>query len=108
MTDNELTIECARLDGWEYDNDPHSPEYVKHNVGVIFKRLPPYLTSRDAIIPVIEKNIKPDAEYNSLWWEFFNALDEQDKNEFNNTSYLFAPPRQLAIALIKAVGKWKE
>lgn len=74
------------------------------------------LVSRDAIIPVIEK--QDDGEF---YLNFIEALwDEQhpstESKDFRLPYYseaaiwlmIKAIPRQLCIALLKATGKWKE
>ena len=115
MTDNEIIIEVAKLDGWEYFPDGHNyhcatPEHHKWfntEDGCCYSEPRRYLTSHDAIVPVIEKQIKTKDKYpNELWDCFFEFLDEQDHGGFMTDSYLFATPRQLCIALLKATGKW--
>ena len=112
MTDEQITIEVAKLDGLhEFVKSKtkftalmeaccevcgKSPTFYPHT-------FPPYLTSRDAIIPVIEKHWK---EVNSEGWaqwqmRFYDGIIGCNKN-----SILFATPRQLCIALLKATGHY--
>jgi len=84
MTDTELIIEVAKL-----DNRPCTYYHVEGTCDNLSHR-PPYLTSRDAIIPVIEKQesmivARIAGEYTCL-----------------------ATAKQLSIALVKACGKWKK
>ena len=62
MTDQEIIIEIAELDGWEFD--PHANGLKNPNpilpsqyvvLGINHPNIPKYLSSRDAIVPVIEK-----------------------------------------------------
>lgn len=57
--------------------------------------LPPYLTSRDAIVPVVEKQ-PPHVQYQVH--KFLGELEIRYR--------WLATPRQLCEALIRATGKW--
>lgn len=118
MTDSELIIECARLDGWI---EPHliaftvrgykqQPKEYPINSTDISYLVPNYLTSRDVIIPVIEKHIRDfSAKRESKFLtEIEFELGQDTKGLHKEISILCAYPRQLAVALVKAVGKWKE
>lgn len=111
MTDSEVIIEVAKLDGW----DVHHPNLITSSVIGFppgsesiddWKPLPNYLTSRDAIMPVIEK-CKPiignnqDMFVSYLWREMGLKAGDCVFEAF------LATPRQLCIALLKATGKWK-
>jgi hypothetical protein len=79
--------------------------------------LKPYLTSRDAIVPVIEKHpleVKRKVVHivSDL---FYSSKDE--KNQWYNGGWhvdckamacLFSTPSQLCEALLRATGKWIE
>lgn len=80
MTDQEKIKVLAELDGWQ---EPMSYP----------GSLPRYLISYDAIIPLIQKQPK---EIRLKMWEPSNKL------------HIMSQPEQLADALIKAVGKWKD
>jgi hypothetical protein len=127
MTDNEQIIEVAKLDGWEFypskDNQYSGnaePEYWKHEeqssgVPIDETELPLYLTSHDAIVPVIEKWINNNIERTTL---FIDALCwvvvAQRPPLASPPSYNFiwlllrATPRQLCEALLRATNKWKD
>ena len=105
MKDEDILIEVARLDGWAQEEhfepsfqDPAKMvsvgnRWVKENR--IERRLPDYLNSRDAIIPVIEKH--PD------------ALPEISKLLIGNKRPTFlATAREICVALLKAAGKFRE
>lgn len=111
MTDQQLIIEVAKLDGrenavkvcLELDGNLEFPRIQEIN----------YLTSHDAIIPVIRK--QSEAVKNA----FSEALCERlgyydDYYEGWNIhgssieEFVTATPKQLAIALVKACGKWEE
>lgn len=121
MTDQDLIIAVAKLDGWEFWTHPEgSPKLAKArdreqrdywtsqgcftietNFGVLPKNIPDYLTSRDAIIPVIEK--QPDSVIATVCMHLI--ADKQHREGFR---LLLSKPKQLAIALVKATGGWKE
>lgn len=105
MTDNEITIEVAKLDGRKVEAFGEGElsvvkggwlEKVLRDAG-----MPNYLTSRDAIIPVVEKQN----------WRVHFSIIEQLQCGFKGDgrlACLFATPRQLCIALLKATRKGKE
>lgn len=119
MTDNQLTIAVAKLDGFEHVNPGHDNldqwsfcrAHSDYNEECGFDDLL-YLTSHDAIIPVIEKG-------------FRHGVFEFDGNKFTKILFevmakdsccttldclrmLMATPRQLSITLLKACGKWEK
>lgn len=125
MTDQSLIIAVAKLDEITFDaltgdvmvapgryEKPH-PNHFK-----------PYLTSRDAIIPVIEKQdfteeqwevflrfcIPDEADWiacNKVWRdERFRLQQSRLPRAFRLLALLSA--KQLSIALVKATGKWEE
>lgn len=119
MTDQEIIIEVAKLDGWIYHpaQDVYQKEFsdrTRHvSTPLVEKHLGSYLTSRDAIIPVIEKQ-GLGIKY-TLGWKLSEELnfDEESLSDVDNLGYRFtdilcATPRQLCIALLKASGNWKE
>ena len=119
MTDTELTIEIAKLDGWEQKGEAWTKVGRPYVRGLSMFN---YLTSRDAIMPVIEKQIGTSFIYNDKAYRFVEALDFQINGKITGhsvdglpTVYVIAPwsfmlasPRQLCVALLKATGKWKE
>lgn len=117
ITDQQIIIEVAKLDGFEEHPKHH---YYFRNGDINGERVldsfkfpefaPNYLTSRDAIIPVIEKvvNTKEDV------WNFSVNLSkiltdtDEDYQELSPVDYLLSTPKQLSTALLKATGKWTE
>ena len=67
-----------------------------------------YLTSYDAILPVIVKWCEANG-----WFDFFDCLFEDQEwiNNAHTTNLIHvfkSTPKQLSDALIKASGKWEE
>jgi hypothetical protein len=108
MTNEQIIKACAELDGWkDVDiNKLHKPwlvlgdrptfyggEIKSYTVDML---VPSYLTSYDAIIPLIQK--QSDEIRGKAWGEIISinpkAFDES--------------PRQLCEALLRATGKWIE
>ncbi len=124
MSDQEIIIEVAKLDGYldvkeynyNYDYCGEQGEYKqlegRHSSDLgILKSLPNYLTSRDAIIPVIEKQgMIPRVQLvDFVSEELFEHCD--GSNQMSQTDMavmLCATPRQLCIALLKATGKYHD
>lgn len=112
MTDNQIIIEVAKLDGFELPdsnegwnhNNPLSPTGISidNHKGQCKRWVEKqYLTSRDAIIPVIEKQTPKIREYIVSCLVTLRQNDElQD--------LICASAKQLSIALLKATGKWTE
>lgn len=126
MTDQSLIIAVAKLDGWTWKQEnetqflfshasstfvSHDRQFVSSMIHCI-TMLPHYLTSRDAIIPVIEKALTKDVQ----WFNFFLNLGKECRERFpiqadpliNYKLVLLATARQLSIALVKATGKWEK
>lgn len=105
MDTNDIIKAIAELDGWTLSNlDDSNPEVIWHKNtpdGMIYDT-PDYLTSRDAIIPVIEKR-QYCLLHRNLWWVIDEWLEKQDI-----LPALKATPRQLSEALLRATGKWKD
>lgn len=115
MTPHDQIKALAELDGWEFLK-PHGHErnYWLWNNDIpiagdeegfdaILHVLPPYLTSRDAIVPVIEKCLK-DPQIAHI----FFLITTQDMLQAKYGHPLFATPAQLCEALLRSVGKWKD
>lgn len=122
LTDNEQIIAIAKLDGWTtFVNEPlPSGCFAWDEHGQSRSEFKPYLTSRDAIIPVIERCCES--------WElkprFIRALeliryDNEPPIRTEDSIWEFgygeafeiiieATPRQLAEALLRVTNKWKE
>lgn len=119
MTDTDILIEVAKLDGWIMvrelncyligkppDEQLHEHYKTAHIPTANGEwQLKPYLTSRDAIIPVIESQshtiIRLVVCY--LINETLPGIQIEDV-----ALAMFTLPRQLCIALVKSTGRWKE
>lgn len=124
MTDEQITIAVAKLDGWldvkeytyTYDYAGEQGSYKRiqgrslANLGH-FVGLPAYLTSRDAIIPVIESQLGDNEE---RWSKFLHELGKlvgfhlgMEVPRWNLMKrFMFATPRQLCIALLKETNQY--
>jgi hypothetical protein len=125
MTPEDQIKAIAELDGW---TNIHNANTMA--IGGIWRGypptgqiigkpelLPPYLISRDAIVPVIEKHpleVKRKV-VNIVSDLFYSSKDE--KNQWYNGGWrvdckamacLFSTPSQLCEALLRATGKWIE
>lgn len=98
MTNQDIVIAIAKLDGFTL------------NASVGQEAYPPYLTSRDAIIPVIEKHVNTKDEVWNFSVNLSKILTEADEDylELSPVDYITATARQLSIALLKATGNWME
>lgn len=114
MSDNEIIIAVAKLDGYTINgpsNDPSEPEgwcWDGKGNNCWFHELE-YLTSRDTIIPVIEKVVTQHEDFQRyLMMETKTSIGY---GQCNGTAFVInicATPRQLCIALLKATGNWKD
>lgn len=105
MNERDQLIEIAKLDRkeeWEYN--PNNPAF-----GSLL-----YLTSRDAIVPVIEKQpyeikCQIGVELAKMdGWKGAN-LDEVSNFDWDDIILLVTKPaRQLSEALLRSVGRWKD
>lgn len=84
MNEQDQIKAVAELDRWT------PPPFVR------FPKEPDYLTSYDAIIPVIQKQ-DIGVQHSISNWMIRNEL-----------SWFTITPAQLCEALLKAVGKWKD
>lgn len=109
MTDQEIIKAVAELDGWSFvtSRDVQGkamPEYWENENDerpVIYEQrhLPHYLTSRDAILSLIEKK------------DYFLKRDIfLELKRITHASFLvfLATARQLCEALLRATGKWQD
>lgn len=113
MKEQSQIIAIAELDGWKLN--PFGGMYPPNlqpetNLNQQFK-IPNYLHSRDAIVPVIEKWITDEQSK----WRFITkiaditGLDRLDSGEYHEVFYLLlVSPSQLCEALLRATGKWTE
>lgn len=106
MNERDQLIEIAKLDGkeeWEYN--PNNPAF-----GSLL-----YLTSLDAIVPVIEKQTF-SIQYGMTRIIAMMRSGGDDKEyryypqdmTFYGRLCMTATPRQLCEALLRATGKWKD
>lgn len=128
MNDEETLIELAKLDGYKYYKDSTGVipflQLGRDLSGVwkecdhpkdgdkfqwVYSQIPNYLTSRDAIIPVIIK--LRDKTFNGFKFDitFSGAVSEHLKGECGSLIELFSlTPRELSICVLKGAGKYKE
>ena len=106
LTDEQITIEVAKLDGLIQHPSQDFCFINRDGTDIIGEDLPDYLTSRDAIIPVIEKQDYPIqfSVVDKIQWDDSRQTFPMD----SRLKCMFATPRQLCIALLKATGKYKE
>src|ERR1017187_9642349 len=107
MKDQDIIKVIAELDGFrdfKIKVKPAITYYWAYQSGALnWEILPDYLISRDAIVPVIEKQhigIKKRIVINLSMK--LAAHPDRDCN------LLLATPAQLCEALLRATGKWKE
>jgi hypothetical protein len=117
MTDEQIIRAVAELDGWYWCEENHQSNISKefslekkewHNKDktewLDYFRLPKYLTSYDAIIPVVQRQI-PDIQY-----QMPQYLPCSSCGSFSQIAMrlINCTPRQLCEALLRATGKWVE
>lgn len=122
MTKEQQIKAIAELDGWT-EVGSHKPFGFsffclsgKHNKdNYDFHPLKDYLQSRDAIVSVIEK--QGIAVMEGVLMQLWNIFDKTISHGTHfygfselrkQTLIMFATPAQLAEALLRATGKWKE
>lgn len=103
MTEQEIIRAIAELDGYTdielTDDGICGLKNGKRtgSLGCGLAYVPDYLTSRDAIVPVVEKQ----------HYTIQNCVDINLKLNASRYTWLSTAP-QLAEALLRATGKWKE
>ena len=129
MTTEQKTKVLAELDGYSEVSD-NGTAYVKDTVenwekhrhdcivseereGMLFVDVPRYLTSYDAILPLIQKQLKTygdELRFQAAIYELLvaNPPRGEDNPYCIAVRMLCATPVQLADALLRATGKWKE
>lgn len=111
MTQEQQIKALAELDGWT--SLGQDAEMIEHwiqfprdvvsrlSYDEIRKQrrwsLPPYLTSYDAIIPLIQK--QDGHTLQRIWWHI---------NQLNHVYKFMVSPAQLCEALLRATGRWTE
>ena len=98
MTQEQQTKALAELDGWNYDglDFANREQYSQCGLTRCLCDLPEYLTSYDAIIPLIQKQ--------DLHGEVLDALGDMRHSGY----YTQATPAQLCEALLRATNRWTE
>ena len=109
MNSNDQIKALAELDGWV------ELEVNKSNTGLIGYRyshkyaklsgkelIPPYLTSLDAIVPVIEK------QDDNTRRKISSLLSTKEAFKGAICDYFFQTASNLSEALLRATGKWKD
>lgn len=106
MTDTEIIIEVAKLDGWIPNTISDTTKHWLRGNSEWCQNLPNYLTSRDAIVSVIER------QSFTVQGDIARCILAQGKScgGFNQICLvgILATPYQLCIALLKATGKYHE
>lgn len=113
MKEYEIIKAIAELDGWVdlafQGNYPDGePQFSGYHAGYSSVFIPHYLCSRDAITPVIERQIfnKKNGRFLSF---LSHAINPSDEPPFPTPlEMIVASPWQLCEALLRATGKWKE
>lgn len=99
MTEQDQIIEIAKLDGWNYEDHCLCQGCLELNNKS-------YLTSRDAIVPVIEKQSWPTKVAIA---GIICSLKTNSEVEYSpRVATMLATPSQLSEALLRATNKWKE
>ena len=107
----------AELDGWNKESEPCPANEVWGTSGNkprwnFIHQLPPYLTSRDAIVPVIEKqstNIRLEIGIQlAIMRRELHGYPTDNNVEGWIIVALIATPFQLCEALLRATNKWKD
>jgi hypothetical protein len=121
LSPQQKQIAVAKLDGWNHwfngwnKLDDNTPPLT------LSEDLPNYLTSHDAIIPVIEKQFRSNSKFaidfmKALWnrvaihpeIEDIDLTDVYETRHEVNLALMLSPPEQLVDALLKATGQWKD
>jgi hypothetical protein len=102
MTEHDQVAALAELDGWTCDvtqglwTDVDGGQFVEHSLA--HHKLPNYLTSYDAIIPLIQRQPR----------KIIVAMEDHFEEHMKDWLWLKLTPSQLTEALLRATGKWKE
>lgn len=129
MTDEQIIIAIAKLDGWEQgEMDTHWFSKLNVESGNYSREtgdsLPPYLNSRDAIIPVIKKQNFTEEQWETFLifcvpeekdWIACNVIwnDKSGKLQQSRLPRAYRilvtlTAKQLSIALLKATNNYKK
>lgn len=116
MTDQQLTIAIAKLDEpdkpWQFVEVSGGKEicWIEDNGSYIHYHVAKnYLTYRNSIISVIEKQaMAVKSEFCHQLYKLIHGEQEGELDAFTILPLIMDTPKQLAIALVKACGKWEE
>lgn len=110
MSEQDQIRAIAELDGFNPEPTPKKDSIASGGWGPDHNKpewnfthqLPRYLTSRDAIVPVVQKHWRTASTIKGIAWqtEFHRTLPSLE-------CVLFATPLQLCEALLHATNKWK-
>jgi hypothetical protein len=108
MTNTDITKAVAELDGWK---KTEGNTLYKNGVWIIpdAEQFPKYLTSRDAIIPVIEK--QDDTTQLKFMYHLRQIVAHDllcEPKEVDTCDLVLSFATQLCEALLRATGKWKD
>ena len=120
MTDKEIIEEIGPLDGWTKCacNDPecgvwYSPTSTSDEPSLGIES--DYLNDRNAIIPLIEKEILRGEMEIEFSRHLHLVIFKFELNSINQLAladalrmFLYATPRQLCEALLRVLNKWKD
>ena len=117
MTNEEQIKALAELDGWKFIRIKKGPynsggyrlqlngaekggfdDHQKFESVCRIFRIPNYLTSYDAIIPLIQRQARSIKAF----------VERECFNRINSTCLFDSSPTQLCEALLRATGKWVE
>lgn len=117
MTEQEILISVAKMDGWEFyqnpENNPHCAhgmhQWFSKDFGCCFECLPgDYTKSHDAILPMIGRQ-DMTTEFTKKFMDHLNLeIKWSPSRDLNMLLMLTATPLQLCTALLKAKGVWRE
>lgn len=112
MRPERIIEEVAKLDGWflhgrnsliMYKTSDNKPDgCVTEESHIEAQKLSRYLTSRDAIVPVIEEQ---ERKIRRRIATLFFSVNNDEKD--NMLKLLTATPSQLCEALLRATNKWR-
>ena len=109
MNEQDQIEAIAEFDGWKgIIQDPidgHRTGYREPDNCYKNEHIPDYLHSRDAIVPVIEKQSIPIRQ--AITWTVKRHFGSEEIT-WQDWEYLTLTPQQLCEALLRSVGKWKD
>jgi len=105
MTNEQQIKALAKLDGWSGVQPNHVPRETMMGMPPNCERFEltkPYLTSYDAIIPLVQK------QSYEVRNKIFSSFEKDTGWTAQALLMLAATPAQLCEALLRATGKWVE